>query len=77
MAAPLSIEGAAAWEAAKSCVTVALGYGVGDARLDMGAAMAVATAAGCARDAAALLLSSIQDGLKRAQARHREKAKSA
>ena len=77
MAAPLSVEGAAAWEAAKACVTVALGYGVGDARLDMGAAMVVATAAGCAKDVAALLLSAIQGGLKRAQARHREKAKTA
>lgn len=71
------MEGAAAWEAAKSCVTVALGYGVGDARLDMGSALAVAAAAGCPPEAAAVLLPAIQDGLKRAQARQREKAKSA
>ena len=66
--APHTVDGAAAWLAGSRCLSVALGQGVSDVRVDWGAALAVAAAEGCDARAAPALLRAIADGLAKAKA---------
>lgn len=72
MEAPHTVDGAAAWLAGSRCLTVALGYGATDVRMDWGAALTVAVAEGCDARAAPELLRAIADGLAKARADQRK-----
>jgi hypothetical protein len=69
---PETADGAAAWLAGSRCLTVSLGYGAADMRMDWGAALTVAVAEGCDPRAAPELLRAIADGLAKARADQRK-----
>lgn len=70
--APVTQDGVAAWLAGSRCLSVSLGYGAMDMRLDWSAALAVSAAEGCAAGAAPELLRAIADGLAKARANSQE-----
>jgi hypothetical protein len=65
--APLSVDGAAVWQAALAAVVADMA----GLRIDMSGALAIAIAAGATSDAAADLLPSIVAGMHEAQAKER------
>jgi hypothetical protein len=69
---PHTQDGAAAWLAGSRCLSVSLGYGAADLRMDWTAALAVAAAEGCDPRAAPELLRAVADGLAKARAEARK-----
>lgn len=61
------------WASALASLNVSLGYGAADIRIDMGAALSLAVAEGCAAEVAAPLLRSVAAGLSAAQRAQRER----
>lgn len=68
------MDGAAAWLAGSRCLTVSVGFGAADVRMDWAAALAVAISEGCDPRAAPELLRAIADGMAAARARRKEEA---
>lgn len=69
---PHTADGVAAWQAGSRCLSVALGYGAADVRMDWAAAVHVAVADGCDARAAGELLRAVADGMAAGRANMKE-----